>query len=177
MFKNQIVKNKEKELTPKQITMLDVLINVNFKKLSAYNQLYTGSTLSDQQKINTFNKLFTPQIKKQSYEYIDNFYKTRFKEAFLSKEKVLYEILETIQLARDSKDYRTALQGYKILTDLMGMNITKGEIEIKSSGLVIQVLDNKTPILIDKAIDMISDITFEEIKPKLIERNEDFEVD
>jgi hypothetical protein len=171
-LKNQIVKQqKEKGLSLKQINMLDSLIKFNFKKLAAFNDLYSGSTITDQSKIQQFNKLFAPAIKNQSYQYIDNFYKTRFKEAFLSKEKVLYEILDTIELARQSKDYRTALQGYKILTDLMGMNITKGEIEVKHSGLVVQVLDNKTPLLIDKAIDMIKDVEFTEVK-----KEDDFEI-
>jgi hypothetical protein len=72
-----------------------------------------------------------------SHPYIDNYFKQKFNNLHLTKERVLTDIMDTIMIAKNSGDLKAAFTGYKLLSDLLGMNITKSQIELTSTSLVL----------------------------------------
>jgi hypothetical protein len=126
------------KLTPKDITILELMMLHNFNSVTVFDIIFPERivTVSNKNKSQAFRYLFEKK-KDVTYEFIDNYYKTKFRQSFLSKERVMTDILDIIQLARKDGDYKTALSGYKQLADLMGLNILKSQIDINQTSLVL----------------------------------------
>ena len=129
---------KVNKLTEKELHILDVLISCNFNKTMCYDTLYPEKILTTLPTVKTryFEYLFT-QKKEVTLNYIDGYYKNKYKSLFLSKERILTELMDLIQLCKTSGDYQSALKGYKQLADLMGLNILKSQIDINQTSLVL----------------------------------------
>lgn len=128
---------KVNTLSEKEKRIIEIIILNNFNKNKAFDILYPDKVhWSNVKKSNYFRYLLEGK-KDATQEFIDNYYKDTFKNLFLSKEKILTELVEVIQECRQRKEYKNVLSGYKQLTDLMGLNIIKGSIDINQTSLVL----------------------------------------
>jgi len=128
---------KHNVLSNKDIQILTLLIVNNWNKLVVFDQLYPDKVLWNKiQKHNHFRNLL--ENKKQLVsEFVDNYYKDKFKDLHLSKERILTDIMDTIDLAKRNGDIKNTLSGYKLLADLLGLHIVKGQIDINSTSLIL----------------------------------------
>ena len=145
-----------KELTIRDIQILDMLIVCSFSRSECYDKLFPEKMVgtSNVVKNRYFFRLFHDK-KDLTYEYIDNFYKTKFKEQFLSKERILLELLDTAQQAKRAEEFSAAISAYKLISDILGMNIT-GKLQQNPSVVIISVPNQDNSNLINEAMDMIS---------------------
>ena len=128
---------KQKVLTIRDIEILQTYILCNYEKIATYDRLFPQKIMvSKNVKTGYFRPLLEGK-KELCLEYFDNYYKNKFKNLFLSKERVLTDVMETIHLARLNGEYQVAINGYKLLSDLLGLRILKGQIDINQTSLVL----------------------------------------
>jgi hypothetical protein len=128
---------KVNKLTPKDIVILTSYIDHNFNKIATFDELFPEKVMYSKTTKTTYFRHVLEDKKDVSLEFIDNYYKTKYKNAFLSKERVLTDLLDTIEKAKWAGEYSSVISGYKLLSELLGLRILKGQIDVNQTSLIL----------------------------------------